>query len=582
MAATTLNPGWSAVNDTLTPTAAGPDRDLMRRFGALLIPAGHDPVMASPATLIWLYLLLFPGLILLNPSRGGLFWWLELLGTAVILAVLALRFRSAGDGRARPLLFGMINAGLLLLHMGLTLNLSGSVRSLMIIYAALPAIVVMMTPRVHTPRDVVIIITLLDLGLLGLAGWSRTVLPPEQALLWSDVLVLVVPFAIVAYTNTWLRRINRERAAVIRQMSATAERDALTGLVNRHGLLAAASRLLPRARACGAPAGLLLVDMDGLKDINDSFGHGVGDQALRHFGETLRRCAGPEDVVARLGGDEYALLLVGEPGASFPELARRYTDALAGTAYRDIGTSRSMMLSASWGAAESGPDGETLESLLAAADERLLWHKARPRPAPPNIAPLMELFVPRGRRALADALGSLMEAARDVATANDSSEFLRRAALRAAQITGATTATVTLMQDNAATGYRVTRGQSGWETLPAAFPGWDSIAGHVLRTGEPYFSNDLRNDPFANQEAVTRLGLHNCVCVPMRAMDGAVIGIVFLSNKQGRAPFSELDVSIAQAFSDLATAALDKPVIATMRGPANTDTMLEQAIHAGI
>lgn len=575
-----LNPGWKPVSETPPPTTHRPHRFSRRRLAALLIPPGHDPVMASPATLIWVYLLIFPGFILLNRSGDGPLWWLGLAASGAALAALPLRFRAAGDGRARPLVFGLINAALLVLHMGLTLALLDSVRPVLIIYAALPAIVVMMTPRVHSPRNAVVIILLLDVALLALAAWSQMSLGPEQALLWSDILVLVVPLAIVTYTNIWIRRHRHAQAAAIRSITDTAQRDTLTGLANRHGLVAAAGPLLARAQRQGRSAGLLLADMDGLKDINDSFGHAVGDAALRSFGETLRRHAGPDDVVARLGGDEFALLLVGAPGQSIEARAEDFAAALTATAYRDITSGRSMMLSASWGVAGCGPDGETLETLLAAADERLLWHKSRPRTAAAERLPLAELFVPRGRRALADALAALMAAAREVATAANSHDFLTQAAARAGEITGATTATVTLVDGDQTHGFRATRGQDGWVNTPSTFPGWSSIAGHVLRSGEPYLSNDLRHDPIASQEAVARLGLYNCVCVPMRTAQGTVVGIVFLSNKQGHAPFSELDVSIAQAFSDLATTALSKPLFAAQDQPPIPPS-LAAAMRAG-
>lgn len=94
--------------------------------------------------------------------------------------------------------------------------------------------------------------------------------------------------------------------------------DPLTGLANRRTLDAEAARLHARARADGRPMGVILMDLDHFKAINDSHSHAVGDAVLRRLGELLRAQARPADLVARYGGEEFAVLL---PDTS-PEMAR--------------------------------------------------------------------------------------------------------------------------------------------------------------------------------------------------------------------------------------------------------------------
>ncbi len=160
----------------------------------------------------------------------------------------------------------------------------------------------------------------------------------------------------------------------------------------------------------------------------------------------------------------------------------------------------------------------------------------------------------------------MLELARDVAAATDGDELLMRAATRAAELVGATTAAVAVMCPGPRRGIRARRTASGWQHEPARFPGEHSILQRVLATGSPYICNDTAADPHADQEAARRLGIRNCLCVPLRSNDGTVSGSLFLTNKLGRAPFNEQDLRLALAFADLAAAALHKTeALATAR-----------------
>jgi diguanylate cyclase (GGDEF)-like protein len=95
--------------------------------------------------------------------------------------------------------------------------------------------------------------------------------------------------------------------------------DELTGLANRRALLDTAARVLTTASA-RRPAALLLLDLDGFKEINDSLGHTAGDDLLRQIGPRLHPALRPGELLARLGGDEFAVLL---PEASLDEAQER-------------------------------------------------------------------------------------------------------------------------------------------------------------------------------------------------------------------------------------------------------------------
>jgi diguanylate cyclase (GGDEF)-like protein len=88
-----------------------------------------------------------------------------------------------------------------------------------------------------------------------------------------------------------------------------ANRDPLTGLLNRRSYEDALLQATARSRRYGWPFALVLLDLDHFKAINDQWGHGRGDDALRAFGSDIRACLRTGDVAARVGGDEFALLV---------------------------------------------------------------------------------------------------------------------------------------------------------------------------------------------------------------------------------------------------------------------------------
>ncbi len=88
-------------------------------------------------------------------------------------------------------------------------------------------------------------------------------------------------------------------------------RDTLTPLFNRRHFMACLTERLNRLERYGTPSALLFIDLDGLKQINDTFGHAAGDYALLHMSRLLAGAIRTTDIAARVGGDEFALLLDG-------------------------------------------------------------------------------------------------------------------------------------------------------------------------------------------------------------------------------------------------------------------------------
>jgi diguanylate cyclase (GGDEF)-like protein/PAS domain S-box-containing protein len=125
-----------------------------------------------------------------------------------------------------------------------------------------------------------------------------------------------------------LRDVSRQRA-LEHDLRHQALHDGLTGLPNRKLFLDRLEHAMSRARTSGEPVGVLYLDLDGFKRVNDSLGHNAGDLLLRTAAERLAGVLRPHDTVARLGGDEFAALLEDADQATVETLAQSCIDALS-------------------------------------------------------------------------------------------------------------------------------------------------------------------------------------------------------------------------------------------------------------
>jgi len=153
------------------------------------------------------------------------------------------------------------------------------------------------------------------------------------------------------------------------QLRDWAIRDPLTGIFNRRHFDETARRLIPRLRHNGEPLGLILVDIDSFKEINDRHGHDVGDRALQLVGQMLRDAIRPTDLPCRLGGDEFVVALPGASGAATAARAEALRASLAAQSVQANGAS--VTVSASFGVAVLTGAGDTLQAALRRADQAL-------------------------------------------------------------------------------------------------------------------------------------------------------------------------------------------------------------------
>jgi len=120
-----------------------------------------------------------------------------------------------------------------------------------------------------------------------------------------------------------------ERKQLEETLARQAMTDPLTGLGNRRHLQGQAAQEMARAKRSGAPLALIAIDLDHFKDINDSYGHDVGDQVLQAFAETGRQLLRDGDVFCRVGGEEFAVLLVNTSQSQAVQIAERFRLAVA-------------------------------------------------------------------------------------------------------------------------------------------------------------------------------------------------------------------------------------------------------------
>jgi diguanylate cyclase (GGDEF)-like protein len=157
------------------------------------------------------------------------------------------------------------------------------------------------------------------------------------------------------------------------QLDQLAHQDFLIDLPNRRGFMRALERLIDRVQRYGESAAMLFVDLDGLKDINDTFGHQAGDQALIQVARLLAGGVRKSDIVARLGGDEFGILLVHSDEETAGETAARLVDLIAGCEFMHGGDA--LPLSVAIGVGMIAGD-DTPETVMARADEEMYRRKA--------------------------------------------------------------------------------------------------------------------------------------------------------------------------------------------------------------
>ena len=176
-----------------------------------------------------------------------------------------------------------------------------------------------------------------------------------------------------------LEEIERLRAeleageARLSELDRLAHRDSLVDLPNRRSFLASLEQLIARVERYGVQAALLFVDVDGLKAVNDKFGHNAGDKALAKIAALLVASVRKADFVARLAGDEFGILLENADELNAWKMALRVVETVDECQFCVDGICLPLSVAIGVGMIE---DGDTPETVLARADKEMYRIKA--------------------------------------------------------------------------------------------------------------------------------------------------------------------------------------------------------------
>ncbi len=233
----------------------------------------------------------------------------------------------------------------------------------------------------------VIIASALTLGKLSTAaellviGLVMLMLGHESGQEWlmslsnvGGVAVQFMPFILVGYVTTLFSADIRYGLSKAKTLSET---DDLTGLFNRRAFSIIASRMCDQATRYNHTLSLLMIDSDGLKQVNDMYGHGAGDDLLRQLAQCIQRELRTTDILARHGGDEFVVLLPETPAARAREVAERVRRTVENA--RTNARGEQVQTTVSIGIATFPDDGRILGTLLANADDALYRAKASGR-----------------------------------------------------------------------------------------------------------------------------------------------------------------------------------------------------------
>jgi diguanylate cyclase (GGDEF)-like protein len=191
-------------------------------------------------------------------------------------------------------------------------------------------------------------------------------------------------------------RMSARIAHAEKKLEYLASTDPLTGLPNRRAFYEALTERLQRSVTNGTRAALILVDLDDFKNVNDTLGHGAGDELLKHVAVALRQSVRTVDLVSRIGGDEFAVLVaIAQDKAEGISTAERIAHALA----RPFDLPRaSIVASASVGVSIYPDDALDVASLVSSADIALYAAKSRGKNAAVEFHPRMTVEARRRAR----------------------------------------------------------------------------------------------------------------------------------------------------------------------------------------
>ncbi len=209
-------------------------------------------------------------------------------------------------------------------------------------------------------------------ALSSLAVWGK--IPINTWTYRAVDIGMLLEATLLALALTYQFRLAQQEKAYAQQLARI---DPLTRVNNRRAFYDISNPVWNSALRRQRPLACVLLDLDHFKRINDRYGHGVGDEALKAAANAIKNTVRQQDIIARWGGEEFIVLLPETQLFEAARLATRLREAIAAAPL--AGRDDSLLLTASLGLAERKPHHNKLEELINAADDCLLKAKARGR-----------------------------------------------------------------------------------------------------------------------------------------------------------------------------------------------------------
>jgi two-component system cell cycle response regulator len=190
----------------------------------------------------------------------------------------------------------------------------------------------------------------------------------------NDYLISPVDYnEMMARVRSQIRRKKYQEAlkSTYQKSISMAITDALTGLYNRHYLNTHLGNMVKQALKNGKHLGLMIMDMDHFKEVNDTYGHDVGDLVLKQLAHIMIQESRSAELAARIGGEEFVILMPETNPASALQAAERMREAVEEHNFKINDKGETIKKTISIGVANLHPDGDSGESLMKRADEAL-------------------------------------------------------------------------------------------------------------------------------------------------------------------------------------------------------------------